>query len=99
MWPDLNPHSSNLAFARVRCTGRRLPRTSPDVTTSCTVFVDPADPTPSRYSRVETFPEAACYRTTGSAMILPSMMRAVWQRAKAAPLQALGAGVPARYRR
>ena len=48
MWPALNPYLSNLAFAKVRCVGRRLPRTSPDFATSRIVSVDPADPTRCR---------------------------------------------------
>jgi hypothetical protein len=38
--------------------------------------------------RVETFPGAACYTTLGSANIFRGIVRWVWQRSKAAPLQA-----------
>ena len=67
--PELNLYSSHLEFARVRYVGRRLPRTSPGVATSRSVSVGSADPTPSRYSRVETFPGAACYTTLDRATI------------------------------
>jgi len=90
MWPELDSHSSNLAFARVRCVGRRLPRTFPDVATSYSAFVDPIDRIPARYLPVETFPGAACYATMGSAMIFRAIMRKGLKRSKAAPLQAMG---------
>jgi hypothetical protein len=65
-----------------RSASRRLPRTSLGVISPMTPF--------ARYHselRVETFPGAACYKTLGSAMALRAIMRAVWQRSKAAPLQ------------
>jgi hypothetical protein len=36
--------------------------------------------------RVETFPGAACCRTSGSAKIFRTVIRGVWQQSKAAPL-------------
>ena len=77
MWPELNPRSSDLAFAAVRCFSRRLPQTSPGVATSCIVSVDPTDPTPHRYSPAETFSGAACYLALDSATIFRAIMPAV----------------------
>jgi len=40
--------------------------------------------------RVQTFAGAACCTTLSSATIFRGIMPVVWQRSKAAPLQALG---------
>jgi hypothetical protein len=50
---------------------------------------DPIDRHRSGNSREQTFPGAACYATVSSAMVFRAIMRAVSQRSKAAPLQAL----------
>jgi len=41
-------------------------------------------------SRLETFAGAACYTTLGSAMFCRAIRSGVYQKSKAAPLQALG---------
>jgi hypothetical protein len=41
------------------------------------------------YSRLETFPGAACYTTLSSFAFCRAVMPAAWQGSKAAPLQVL----------
>ena len=88
--PDVNRLHQVSAYARVKCVGRRLPRTCPGVAISCIISLVRPIGHVAGCSRVETFPGAACYLTYGGATIFfRAIMLSVLHQSKAAPLQGL----------